>query len=75
MVYVDTMVRLRHAYLGDGEWAENLDVGTIAGTIVAVAPAGSLDDAIGPRTTTIDTGNTYAYPGSWIRTPTPNGPR
>ena len=57
------MLRLRHAYLGDGEWAENVDVGTIAGTIVAVAPAGSLDDAIGPRTTTIDTGNTYAYPG------------
>jgi len=63
VVFVDTMLRLRHAYLGGGQWAENIDVATIGGVIVAVAPRGSLDDAIGPRTTTVDTGNTYAYPG------------
>jgi predicted amidohydrolase YtcJ len=63
MVFVDTMLRLRHAYLGAGEWAENIDVATIGGSTVAIAPRGSLNDAIGPRTTTVDTGNTYAYPG------------
>jgi hypothetical protein len=63
VVFVDTMLRLRHAYLGRGEWAENIDVATIGGSIVAIAPKGSLDHAIGPRTATVDTGNTHAYPG------------
>lgn len=63
MVFVDSILRLRHAYLGAGEWAENIDVATIGGTVVAVAPAGSLHDAIGPDTAKVDTGNTYAYPG------------
>ena len=63
MVFVDSVLRLRHAYLGGGEWAENIDVATIGGIIVAVAPAGSLHHATGPRTAKVDTGNTYAYPG------------
>jgi hypothetical protein len=63
VVFVDSILRLRHAYLGAGEWAENIDVATIGGTVVAVAPAGSLHDAIGPDTAKVDTGNTYAYPG------------
>ena len=63
MVFVDTALRLRHAYLGGGAWAENVDIGVIGENIVAVAKSGTLDDSIGPRTAKIDCGDTYAYPG------------
>lgn len=63
MIFVDSVLRLRHAYLGAGEWARDIDIASIGGTIVAVAPVGSQDDAIGPHTAKVDTGNSYAYPG------------
>jgi hypothetical protein len=54
VVFVDSILRLRHAYLGAGQWAENIDVATIGGTVVAVAPAGSLHDAIGTAPGSVD---------------------
>jgi predicted amidohydrolase YtcJ len=68
MTVAESMFRVGRAYLGLGDrargtWAENVDIACLGGRIIAMAPAGELDQLAGSRTMKVDLGARVAYPG------------